>query len=44
MIKVLQNPEAQHQEEAVADTASLVSGSEGKGDDTLIPTEQSKAD
>jgi hypothetical protein len=31
MIKVLHDPEAQHQEEAVADTASLASGSEGKG-------------
>jgi hypothetical protein len=31
-IKVLHDPEAQHQEEAVADTASLASGSKGKGD------------
>jgi hypothetical protein len=37
MIKVLHDPEAQHQEEALADTASLVSESEGKGDDTPIP-------
>jgi hypothetical protein len=38
MIKVLHDPEAQHQEEAVADTASLASGSEGKEDDTPIPS------
>jgi hypothetical protein len=44
MIKVSHDPVAQHQEEAVADTASLVSGSEGKGDDTPIPSEQSKSD
>jgi hypothetical protein len=43
MVKVLNDPEAQHQE-AVADTASLVSGSEGKGDNTPIPSEQSKAE
>jgi hypothetical protein len=42
MIKVLHDPKAQHQEEAVADTASLVSVSEGKGDDTPIPSEPSK--
>jgi hypothetical protein len=44
MIKVLHDPEAQHHEEAVADTASLVSGSDEKEDDTSIPSEQSKAD
>jgi hypothetical protein len=44
MIKVLHDPEAQHQEEAVADTASLASRSEGKGDDTPIPSEPSKTD
>jgi hypothetical protein len=44
MIKVLHDPEAQHQEEAVADTASLESGSEGKQDDTPTPSEPSKID
>jgi hypothetical protein len=44
MVKVLHDPEAQHQEEAVADTASLASGSEGKENDTPIPSEPSKTD
>jgi hypothetical protein len=44
MIEVLHDPEVQHQEEAVTDTASLASGSEGKGDDRPIPSEPSKTD
>jgi hypothetical protein len=43
MIKVLHDLEAQHQEVAVADTAFLVSGSEGKGNNTTTLSEQSKS-
>jgi hypothetical protein len=44
MIKVLHDPEAQHHGEAVADTASLGSGSEEKGDDIPTLSEPSKID
>jgi hypothetical protein len=43
-IKVLHDLEAQHQEEAVIDTASLASGSEEKGVETPTPSEPSKSD